>query len=199
MKIIGMTGPTGSGKSTVAELAKKLGFFVIDADNVSRQVTISEILLIKQLRISFGNGIIKGDGSLDRKALARAAFKTEERKNELQRIIFPYIKNQIAKDMEKAKSEGYKYCLLDAPTLFESGLDSVCNVTVAVLCDRDERKRRILLRDGLTEEDAEIRLGAGKTDEYYKERADKIIYNNGNIAEFCENAKIFLTEEQGYE
>ncbi len=98
--------------------------------------------------------------------------------------------------MEKAKIEGYKYCLLDAPTLFESGLDTVCDVTVAVLCSRDERKRRILLRDGLTEEDAEIRLGAGETDEYYKERADKIIYNNGNIAEFCENARNFLTEEQ---
>ena len=197
MKIIGMTGPTGSGKSTVAEIAKKSGFYVIDADSVSRQVTVTEMFLIKQLRLSFGNAIIKSDGSLDRRALARATFKTEQSKNELQRIIFPYIKNQIAKDMKKAENEGYGFCLLDAPTLFESGLDSVCDVTVAVLCNRKERKRRILSRDGLAEEDAEIRLSAGKTDDYYTSRADKIIYNNGDKAEFCEKAKNFLTEEQG--
>ena len=82
--------------------------------------------------------------------------------------------------------------LIDAPTLFESGLDSICDKTVAVLSKKEIRLKRILARDNISEPDALLRIDAGKSDEYYLSNADKIIYNDGNLEEFSEKFREFL-------
>ena len=87
--------------------------------------------------------------------------------------------------------------LLDAPTLYESGSDNICEAVIAVLSDRENRKKRIIARDSLTDEAAELRLSAGKNDDYYKERTQHIIYNDGTAAEFKDSFLKLLTSLEG--
>ena len=87
--------------------------------------------------------------------------------------------------------------MLDAPTLFESGLDEICNTTVAILADYNLRNSRIIERDNLTEERAELRLKAGKPEEFYTERANMVIYNNSDYDTFCSNCLTILNKILG--
>ncbi len=175
--IIGLTGPTGSGKTTVSKAAKDLGFKVIDCDKLARKAVEKGEEGLKAVVNAFGEDILLANGELNRKELAKKAFSTEEKTELLNKTLLPHI-------VEKVKAEiNGENVLLDAPTLFESGLDSICKYTVAVLSDENIRKMRIINRDGLTEEEALLRMNAGKKDDYYLKKTDNIIYNNGTEAE----------------
>ncbi len=192
--IIGLTGPTGSGKSSFSLVAEQKGFTCIDCDKLSRKVTQSASQCLSKLSDAFGEDIIK-DGRLDRKLLAQLAFVSEEKKQLLEDVIFPFIIDEVLKGIQTAQSDNI---ILDAPTLFESGIDEMCSCVVAVLSPSDIRKKRIIERDSLTEEQAEVRMNAGKPDSFYEERADYIINNNGTQQEFllqCEQIIQTLTEE----
>ena len=110
--------------------------------------------------------------------MAQKAFASVDSTKLLNKTIFPYITKLVEKEIIGDK------VLLDAPTLFESGIDSLCDKTIAVLADRDIRLSRILARDNIAKDAALLRINAGKMDEFYKQRADYIIYNNSNEAEF---------------
>ena len=175
--IIGLTGPTGSGKTTVSKAAKDMGFKVIDCDKLARKAVEKGEEGLKAVVNAFGEDILLANGELNRKELAKKAFSTEEKTELLNKTLLPHI-------VEKVKAEiNGENVLLDAPTLFESGLDSICKYTVAVLSDENIRKMRIINRDGLTEEEARLRMNAGKKDDYYLKKTDNIIYNNGTEAE----------------
>lgn len=186
--IIGLTGPTGSGKSSFSVLAEKRGIYVIDCDKISRQVTKKGSECLIKLADVFGEDIIK-DGELDRKLLAARAFSDKSKKQLLEDTIFPFILSSVLEKIEKSEK---KTILLDAPTLFESGIDELCGDVVAVLSNKEIRKERIIKRDGLTEEQAEIRLNAGKNDDFYLEKTKHIIYNNSNKAEFLSKSEEIL-------
>lgn len=178
--IVGLTGPTGAGKSRAAEIARKLGVKVIDCDKVAREAVLPESEGLKALCKVFSNEILESDGTLNRKKLARIAFSTKENTELLNDTLFPFIKELINNNLNGEK------VLLDAPTLFESGIDSVCNTTVAVLADDAVRLSRIISRDNLSRADAQIRMSAGKPNAFYVDRAEHIIYNNDgpNIFDF---------------
>lgn len=176
MKIIGLTGPSGSGKTTVSSVAEELGFYVIDCDKVSKTVS-NECSVLEKLEKAFG-GVLK-DGRLDRKKLAEKAFSTPENTEKLNKIMLPEIVLRIEEII--SEQEG-RNILLDAPTLFESGLNKRCDAVIAVLADIELRKKRLLLRDGLTGEQLESRLKAAKPDQFYTEKAGYIIYNNEDIS-----------------
>lgn len=178
--IIGLTGPTGSGKSSFSLLASQKGITVIDCDKIAREVTEKGSECLIKLSAAFGEDIIK-DGQLDRRLLAQRAFTDAEKKQMLEDIIFPFIINNVMEKIENAESENI---LLDAPTLYESGIDEMCGTVVAVLCPVELRKKRIIERDKLTEEQADVRINAGKPDSFYKGKADYIINNEGSEAEF---------------
>lgn len=178
MIIIGVTGPTGAGKSLASKTAEGLGFKVINCDLVARQAVEKGSRGLKALVEVFGEGILLESGELNRKALAAIAFATKEKTELLNKTLLPFVAELVKKECNSDK------VLLDAPTLFESGLDSICSKTVAVLSNTETRLGRIIERDGITKEEALLRINAGKPDEYYINKADKIIYNNGNADEF---------------
>ena len=179
-KIIGLTGPTGSGKSYACLIAGNIkNIKIIDCDKIARKAVRKGTPGLNALVNAFSSGILKKDGTLNRRELARRAFSSSENTNLLNETICPFITQRI-----KGEINGKKTILLDAPTLFESGLDSICDTTIAVLASKEIRLARIIARDKIPTSDALIRMNAGKPDEFYKEKADHIIYNDGNLAEY---------------
>ncbi len=191
MKIIGLTGPSGTGKTSISDIAALLGYAVIDCDKVAREVS-DDPELLATLEKEFGNVVI--DGKLDRKALAEKAFATKESTEKLNSIMLPVIVDTIDKKIENLKKSGVEYCLLDAPTLYESGEDKRCDAVITVLADINLRAERIKKRDNLTKEQLESRLNAAQPDDFYKKRAKYILYNNGILTELKEKALEILKE-----
>lgn len=180
---VGLTGPSGAGKSMASAVAAEKGFFVIDCDKTARKAVEPGTPGLSALVSAFGSGILGADGFLNRKELAAAAFSSAEKTELLNKTLLPHIAALIEPELCR------EYVLLDAPTLYESGLDKKCDVTVAVLADVSERTERIIRRDGLTLNEARLRISAGKPDSFYLERADKILYNNGDFKSFLSDAE----------
>ena len=177
--IIGLTGPTGSGKSTAAAVAQELGFFVIDADKVAHRVTDQNLNCKSALVAEFGD-ILDHTGALNRKKLAAAAFKTPQATKRLNQITLPFIMEEIKGIIKR----GGNKILLDAPTLFEAGAESLCHKVYGVLAPTELRLARIMKRDGIGEEAALLRINAGKNDEFYHSRCNKILLNGLSESEF---------------
>lgn len=176
--IIGLTGPTGSGKSSACKLCESYGLKHIDCDLLARKAVEKGSNGLKTLVNAFGSEILNQDGTLNRKLLAKIAFSEKAKTELLNATIFPFIRALV---MEETKSGNI---LLDAPTLFESKIDNICFKTIAVLSDKEIRIKRIIARDNLTEEEALTRISAGKTDNFYKEYANYVVYNNKTKEEF---------------
>lgn len=189
--VIGLTGPTGSGKSSASRIAEDFGFQVIDCDKTAREATQKGTEGLKALVSVFGEEILLSDGNLNRKALAALAFKDKLSTDLLNKTILPYIAVLVIKQASGRNT------LLDAPTLFESGINKICNKTVAVLADKDIRLKRIIARDNLTLKEAEIRINAGKDEEFFKENADYVLYNNDDENAFLKRFSDILKEITG--
>jgi dephospho-CoA kinase len=178
--IIGLTGQSGAGKSNVARVFKRHGFFVIDADVVARKVTCRPDI-IKLLAENFGPEILIGE-ELNRKALAAIVFSDKKRLKHLDELLFPIICKDIVELIEGCR---HKYILLDAPQLFESGLNEICDKIIAAISPREILIWRITSRDKISQEDAEKRLNSQLPQEFFMEKADYVIdtYNKEKSAE----------------
>ncbi len=174
--IVGLVGPSGAGKSTVAALLREGGWAVVDCDALTKSPRVYDPACIAELKNAFGEDLAPG-GVLDRKALASRAFASEAGRKTLERITFPRILGAVQKELEAAFSAGYRAVALDAPTLFEAGLDRACVRILAVDAPEEERLGRIMARDGLTEAQARQRLNAQERPEFYRSRADWVVEN----------------------
>lgn len=173
--IIGLTGQTGAGKSTVCSLALGKGAAVINADSIAREVVQSGSRCLSQLAAAFGEDIIKSSGELDRRLLAKRAFSDKEKTELLNSITHPYIIRNTKEKAEKLKAQGYSMIIFDAPQLFESGADLICDVIISVTAPEKLRLERIILRDGLSLEEAGLRMKAQHDEEFFREKSDYII------------------------
>lgn len=174
--VVGLTGPTGAGKSTVTAVARDMGFKIIDCDLFARVAVEKGSQGLADVVKVFGSGVLNPDGTLNRAELAKAAFATPSQTELLNRTLLPHIVKLINAELDAP------YVLLDAPTLFESGADALCNEIIVVLSDEKIRKKRIMERDNLDEAAAELRIKAGKSDEFYYERANNIVYNDCELS-----------------
>lgn len=168
--VIGLTGPIGSGKSTVASFLKKSGCAVIDADQLSREAALNPECLAK-LKETFGADITGADGALDRRLLAQRAFSTHENAERLNAITHPVILAEAEKRIAEAKAGSVKAVVLEAILLFESGADRLCDVCVAVTAPDSVRLHRVIKRDGSSEDAARARMNNQHEAAFYTERA----------------------------
>lgn len=180
-RLIGLTGPTGAGKSTVAAMLADRGIPIIDADNATRTVQAAGSPCLAALADAFGADILLADGSLDRKTLAARAFADSESTARLNAITHPFILEEMNRRIDAAKASGATAAVLDAPLLFEADLDRICALSMAVLSSPDRRKARICARDALDDTAATVRMSAGKDDAFYRDRADIVLINDGDI------------------
>ena len=181
--VIGLTGPTGAGKSQVCRLLRDWEkISVIDCDEVSRFVVRKGQRCLVDLAVEFSPMIIDPDGNLDRRRLARVVFHDKEKLRRMERIMYPYILGEVRERLEARRRAGDRAVFLDAPTLYQSGVDALCHKVVAVLAPEAGRLLRIMERDGLTLEEAGARMASQPGDEYYEARADYVIHNDGDMA-----------------
>ncbi len=182
--VVGLTGPSGAGKSTVGELLRQAGWAVIDCDALTRSPEVYDRECVGALQAAFGEDVAP-QGELDRGKLAGRAFATPEGKRSLEEITFPRILAAVRKAIEQAFVQGKQIVALDAPTLFEAGLDAACARILTVTAPKEERLLRIRRRDGISEEEALLRLSAQREEAFYTDRADHVIENRAeaNLAE----------------
>ena len=178
--VIGLTGPTGAGKSEAARVLRAMGGVIVDADEAARCAVMSADCLAA-LQSAFGTDIC-ADGTLNRHELARRAFADPAHTRLLNAITHPYILSQMRAQVQAAQAAGAPFVVLDAPLLFEGGLSGDCNAIFVVLADPELRVRRICARDGISESDARQRMAAQHPDDYYTASASAVFHNNGDLA-----------------
>lgn len=189
--IIGLTGPTGSGKSTVAEQWQSLGARIIDTDKLAREVVNPGTKCLAELVQTFSSSILNDDGSLNRKKLGSLAFSSDENTKKLTAITHPYILSLCDNFIEEYTKEGNSFIIIDAPLLFESGLYKKCDFSVTISSNTQARKDRIIQRDQLSDSDAKHRIHQQHTNDYYEKHADIIFQNNKDFDHLIQLSKKF--------
>ncbi|MGD6967595.1 dephospho-CoA kinase [Rossellomorea vietnamensis] len=181
--IIGLTGGIASGKSTVSSLLAQKGFTVVDADLAARKVAEPGEPAYLKIVETFGQDILNKEGTLDRAALGSIIFHNEERRKELNGIVHPAVRAEMLAEKEKAFENGKQTVVMDIPLLFESNLTWMVEKTVVVYVDRDTQLSRLMLRNGLTEEEAEARVNSQMSLDEKRNLADAVLDNRGTIDE----------------
>ena len=180
MKIIGITGSSGAGKSTICGIIrKKYNSEIIDADKVAKQLTKKGSLYLNAIVEYFGKEIIDNNGELIRKKLGDIIYNNNEKRENLNELTFIYVVDEIKNKIAQIKNKDY--IVIDAPLLYESGLDSICDFVIAVIADRNKQLKRITKRDAITEDIAQKRLDIQNTNEFFMKKSQKIINNNTTI------------------
>lgn len=177
MIVIGITGPTGAGKTTALNQVEKLGGTVVDCDAVYHELLKSDTTLRTLLCKRFGD-VKTADGGIDRKALGRVVFGDAKALADLDTIIKPFVTAAVERALAAAKEQGKRLAAVDGITIIESGLAARCDTTVAVLAPPEERVRRICAREGIGEEYARSRVAAQKEDAFFRANCDHVLYND---------------------
>lgn len=191
--VVGVTGQTGAGKSWAVCLMARPEWLVLDADAIARHVVQPDTPCLTALVERFSPAILCEDGSLNRRRLADIAFATPENTAALNAIVHPAVIEVITNALEKTK---LPVVLIDAPLLFQAGLDSLCDFTVAVTAPEAERVRRICERDDISKEQAMARINAQPPEDYYRKRATFILKNDGDKSSFSQKIETLCEEWQ---
>lgn len=187
--VVGLTGQTGAGKSTVSKVFVQNGFRLIDADAIARLVVKRGSHCLADLRECFSDVILRPDGELDRYALAAIVFSDHHKLEMLNTIMYPYIMGEILRMIHRFSQQNHKRILLDAPTLFESRADDFCDLIISVVADPEIRKQRIMQRDHISEQAAQQRMDAQLTEKFFRQHSDTILENNSSYSDLLSTAQ----------
>lgn len=201
MEIIGITGPSGAGKTTALRVLEQMGGQVFDCDAIYHRLLETDRALLEQIEATFP-GTVK-DSVLDRKALGARVFADPEGLDKLTGLTQPIVARRVLAEIRKSDatssvsangadtfpSRGRQFAVIDAIGLFESGLGEKCSLTVAVVADPVVRIKRLMARDSISEDYARARIAAQKPARWYAEQADLVLENNGSEAEFAEQCR----------
>ena len=196
MTVIGICGSSGSGKGYVCKLLENYGIKWIDTDLVYRGLTGNDTACLRELEQAFGGAIISESGALNRVELAKIVFEGEnadENRAELNRISHKHIRKETERLIEIYKNEGAIGVSVDAPVLFESGFDKMCDTTICVTATLENRIERIIKRDNVTREKALYRLNCQKTDEELRALC-KYEIDNSNGSDLEKQIEAILTD-----
>jgi dephospho-CoA kinase len=186
--IIGITGGSGSGKTTLLQMIRERGGLVLDCDAVYHELLRTDDALLQAIENRFP-GTVTG-GTLDRKKLGSIVFADEKALLELNAITHTAVKQEVLRRLEKAPA----LTAIDAIGLFEGGLASLCDVTVAVTAPEEVRVRRLMAREGISAEYAQKRIAAQHQEEWFRERCDRVLENNGTLDAFATKCLAFLRD-----
>ena len=210
MFTIGITGPTGAGKTTALRALEEMGGQVIDCDAVYHRLLETDGALLGRIEAAFP-GVVR-DWTLDRKALGARVYADPAALQRLTDLTWPAVRREVGRRLKEADAAskgpssvtsartgdtfprgGRLFAVIDAIGLFESGLAELCDLTAAVVADEEVRVRRLMVRDGISEDYARARIAAQKPAEWFAERADLVLENNGTEAEFAEKCRAEFT------
>lgn len=193
-EVIGLTGQTGAGKSTVRKLLKAKGAAVIDADFVAHEVADNNLSCLTDIVEHFSCMVLDEKGKLNRRALGRIVFSDRKKLALLNKIMFPYIVSAIKGQVTAYEQAGAQIIVIDGATLIESGCAKMCSVLVSVTADEETRLTRIIHRDGISKRDAVRRVSAQNPEEFYIKASDYVIKNNGTPGDLERAAEKVLDE-----
>jgi dephospho-CoA kinase len=183
MRVFGLTGGIGSGKSTVAALFAEAGVPVVDADRIAREVVEPGTAAHAEVVSRFGRTILSPDGGIDRGKLGAIVFSDAERRRELEAITIPRIREGIEAELAKLEAEGHTAAIVEAALLLENKRAQRFEAIICVYCDRETQLRRILSRGGLPAAEAEKRIDSQMPSDEKARLSDYVIDNSGSSVE----------------
>ena len=189
MKIIGLTGGSGSGKGVVGRFFSSLGCYVIDTDALYHKMISSDSACSRALISHFGLEISNENGGIDRSSLRDIVFSDSAALASLNKIAHSYIRSECEAIFAQQRDKGTYYVIVDAPQLFEAGMEDICDLVVGVTSDVDTRIKRIVERDGISKEKAMERIASQHDDAFFDQRCDHIIRNDADAAHLLISVK----------
>jgi dephospho-CoA kinase len=192
MKIIGITGGVGCGKSTVLQLLKKhTNSYIIMADDVAKGLYKAGSELVSAIEAEFGSGCICADGSVDTKALARVIFADDKKREKLNGMVHPMVKREILDTIERLREEScYDYVFVEAALLIEAEYDKFCDEVWYVTADEETRRQRLKADRGYSDEKIDSMLKTQLSEADFKKKCSRVIDNSGSI----ENTECYLVK-----
>ena len=183
MKVIGLTGGTGSGKSVVSKSLAAQGSVIVDADKIAHDIILKGEPAYHEIIEYYGTGILDAEGNIIRKKLGEIVFNDKEKLAFLNQCTHKYITAEVKRQIAEAKEEGTAAAIIvDAPLLLEAKLETVCDEVWVVYADPEVRAQRVMARDGITYELAKARIANQKSWDEYKAAASVVIDNSKDFA-----------------
>ena len=183
MTVIGITGVTGAGKTTALDHYLEKGACVLDCDKLYHNMLGKPCSMIDEILEHFPTAA-DDNGGIDRNKLAEIVFRSQKDLDTLNTITHRHIRTEVNRWLRTCALDGVECAVIDAVELISGGLSEYCDYTVAVLASRENRIRRIMQRDGIGRERAELRVSAQKSDDYYRESCTFVVYNDGGLDAF---------------
>ena len=181
MYIVGLTGGIATGKSNISKVLGSLGAYVWDADEASRKVVMPSQKGYVAMHENFGDLIFNADGNLNRERAAKYFFSNKQQLDKLNSILHPIIIEDMIEQMKKWHAKDIKLCFIDAPLLFEVGIEKYCDEVWVASCGIDKQIARVLKRDEISYEDAKKRINVQMSDSLKRTKATRVIDTSGDI------------------